>query len=255
MDDKTTWHDLLLDNLQRSLAGRVGAEVVRIETHISTVLLAGDYAYKIKKPVDLGFLDFSTLERRRFCCQEELRLNRRLAPSIYLEVVSITGAPEHPALAGQGEIIDYAVKMRRFSQSGLLSNQVAKLDAGLIDHLAIVLAGFHGEIERAGEVRIGADPAEGDKMPCVSFAGFGQGVRGFQRGDDPFQPGQLHNCIQRLPVLGIHDLCSSCPDKVRMKRSDPRIIKPGRNRIRLLNLPVFILNQQGITASTACVSM
>ena len=151
MDDKTTWHGLLLDNLQRSLVGRVGAEVVRIETHISTVLLAGDYAYKIKKPVDLGFLDFSTLERRRFCCQEELRLNRRLAPSIYLEVVPVTGAPEHPALAGQGEIIDYAVKMRRFSQSGLLSNQVAKLDAGLIVHLAMVLAGFHGEIERAGE--------------------------------------------------------------------------------------------------------
>ena len=64
MDDKTTWHDLLLDNLQRSLAGRVGAEVVRIETHISTVLLAGDDAYKIKKPLDLGFLDYTTLDLR-----------------------------------------------------------------------------------------------------------------------------------------------------------------------------------------------
>ncbi len=69
----------------------VGA-VELIETHISVVLLAGEFAYKLKKPVDLGFLDFSTLARRQFFCQEELRLNRRLAPALYLGVVPITGS-------------------------------------------------------------------------------------------------------------------------------------------------------------------
>src|SRR5690242_3260127 len=75
-----------------------GVQVV--ETHISWVLLAGEYAYKIKKPVDLGFVDFSTFDLRKHFCEEELRLNRRLAPSLYLEVVAIRGEPERPRLVG-----------------------------------------------------------------------------------------------------------------------------------------------------------
>ena len=67
-----------------------------IETHISWVLLAGRYAYKIKKALDLGFLDYSGLEARRFCCDEEIRLNRRTAPDIYLDVVAIGGSPDDP---------------------------------------------------------------------------------------------------------------------------------------------------------------
>ena len=67
-----------------------------IETHISWVILTGPYAYKIKKPVDFGFLDFSTLEKRRHFCEEELRLNQRTAPSIYLEVLPIIGTVERP---------------------------------------------------------------------------------------------------------------------------------------------------------------
>ena len=92
-----------------------------LETHISWVLLAGDYAYKVKKPVNLGFLDFSTLEARRFYCDEELRLNRRTAPRLYLEVVPITGSESAPQLGGTGEAIEYAVKMHRFPQEALLS--------------------------------------------------------------------------------------------------------------------------------------
>ena len=88
--------------------------VERIETHISWVLLAGDFAYKIKKPVDLGFLDFSTLEKRKFYCEEEIRLNRRTAPALYLEVVAIGHTPEDPVVGTEGEAIEYAVKMRRF---------------------------------------------------------------------------------------------------------------------------------------------
>jgi uncharacterized protein len=66
------------------------------ETHISYILLTGPYAYKFKKPVDLGFLDFTTLEKRKFYCEEELRLNRRLAPALYLTVVPITGTESSP---------------------------------------------------------------------------------------------------------------------------------------------------------------
>jgi len=72
------------------------------ETHISWVILAGDFAYKIKKPVNFGFLDFSTLEQRRFFCEEELRLNRRYAPELYLAVLPVTGSPEHPRMGGSG---------------------------------------------------------------------------------------------------------------------------------------------------------
>ncbi|MBK7655050.1 MAG: hypothetical protein IPJ18_07830 [Betaproteobacteria bacterium] len=64
-----------------------------VETHLSWVLLAGEFVYKIKKPVSLQFLDFSTLARRRQCCEDELRLNRRFAPDLYLEVLAITGTP------------------------------------------------------------------------------------------------------------------------------------------------------------------
>ena len=85
-----------------------------VETHISWVFLTGDYAYKLKKPVDLGFLDFSTLELRRHFCEEELRLNRRLVPDLYLDVVAIRGSHEAPVVDGKGELVDYAVRMHQF---------------------------------------------------------------------------------------------------------------------------------------------
>ncbi len=118
------------------------------ETHISWVLLTGDYAYKIKKPLDLGFLDFSTLDKRRFYCDEELRLNSRLAPDIYLGVVPVTGSVEAPAIEGSGPVVDYAVKMRQFSQDGLLNRRLEKglVTAADIDHMAAVVAAFHGDI-------------------------------------------------------------------------------------------------------------
>ena len=77
-----------------------------VETHISWVLLTGDYVYKIKKPVSLGFLDFSTLERRRNCCDEEVRLNGRFAPELYLGTVAVTRTAEQPRLSGDGEPIE-----------------------------------------------------------------------------------------------------------------------------------------------------
>src|SRR5438477_5324353 len=99
--------------------------VIVIETHISYVLLTGTYAYKIKKAIDLQFLNFTTLDARRSYCHEELRLNRRVAPSIYLDVVAITVTVEAPAIGGSGPVLEYAVKMRQFPQSALLSEMLA----------------------------------------------------------------------------------------------------------------------------------
>ena len=88
------------------------SEIRILETHISWVILTGLFAYKIKKPVDLGFLDFSTLTLRYQACLEELRLNRRIAPNLYLEVIAISGTPVTPRLAGDVEPFEYALKMR-----------------------------------------------------------------------------------------------------------------------------------------------
>ena len=122
-----------------------------IETHISWVLLTGQYAYKIKKPVDFGFLDFSSLEKRHFYCTEEVRLNRRLAPQLYLEVVTICGSAAQPNLEGQGVVIEYAVKMRQFPQSAQLDRLLSDkgLDHHLIDELATKVADFHLSIKSA----------------------------------------------------------------------------------------------------------
>ena len=99
-----------------------------IETHISWILLAGEFAYKIKKPVDLGFLDFSTLERRRHFCDEELRLNRRFAPELYLDVVPIGGTADEPRI-GAEPASEWAVRMRRFPTEAGLDRLVASNDA------------------------------------------------------------------------------------------------------------------------------
>ena len=124
-----------------------------IETHISWVLLTGKYAYKIKKPVNFGFLDFSTLEKRRFFCHEELRLNRRLAADLYLDVVPITGNPDQPKMGGAGEAIEYAVKMIQFPAGYTLSERAESGQLGLdeIDQITGIIADFHETIEKAGE--------------------------------------------------------------------------------------------------------
>ncbi|MGI9236818.1 MAG: AAA family ATPase [Woeseiaceae bacterium] len=100
------------------------SDVEIVETHISWVVLTGRFAYKIKKAVNFGFLDFSTLERRLHFCEEELWLNSRRAPQLYLGVVPISGSPEEPLLDGQGEIFEYALKMRQFPQDAQLDRQL-----------------------------------------------------------------------------------------------------------------------------------
>jgi aminoglycoside phosphotransferase family enzyme/predicted kinase len=125
--------------------------IEHLETHISDVFLTGDYAYKLKKPLNLGFLDFSTLARRRFCCEEELRLNRRLAPELYLAIVPITGTASNSRIGGSGTIIDYAVQMRQFDQAGMLERLAAdgKLTAAAVDAIADQVAEFHAGLSPA----------------------------------------------------------------------------------------------------------
>ena len=118
-----------------------------IETHISWVILTGPYAYKIKKPVDFGFLDFTTLEARRHFCEQELRLNQRLAPDLYLEVLPVTGSADAPVLGGSGEPIEYVLRMREFPQAQLLAQVQARgeLQDSHIDAMAEQIARFHRE--------------------------------------------------------------------------------------------------------------
>jgi aminoglycoside phosphotransferase family enzyme/predicted kinase len=121
-----------------------------IETHISWVLLTGSFAYKIKKPMNFGFLDFTTLSAREHFCKEELRLNQRLTHDLYLEVLPITGTADAPQLGGSGEPIEYVLKMRQFSQDGLLSTLQAngELTTAQIDELAGQIAQFHIDAPR-----------------------------------------------------------------------------------------------------------
>jgi aminoglycoside phosphotransferase family enzyme/predicted kinase len=115
-------------------------------THISVVFLAGPFVYKVKKPVALGFLDFSTLEKRRFFCNEELRLNRRLAEHVYLGVVPITAGGK---VEGEGQPAEWAVKMRRLPDDATLHKRLGRgeVDAALIEKLARTVARFHAAAE------------------------------------------------------------------------------------------------------------
>ncbi|WP_448682940.1 bifunctional aminoglycoside phosphotransferase/ATP-binding protein [Pseudomonas nicosulfuronedens] len=116
-----------------------------IETHISWVLLTGSYVYKIKKPVNFGFLDFTDLAQRKHFCEEELRLNQRLTDGLYLDVIAITGSETAPQLGGEGPAIEYMIQCREFPQDQLLSEVQARgeLSAQHIDGLAKQIANFH----------------------------------------------------------------------------------------------------------------
>lgn len=157
----------LLEALQSAACYPHPTDDIRLlETHISWVLLTGDFAYKIKKPVNFGFLDFSTLAKRKFYCEEELRLNSRFSADVYLAVVGLHGNSAQSAADGHGDdyhgvyvdsdarsasrsdVLDYAVKMRQFDQGALLESLAGNGELGIADmpSLARVLADFHREV-------------------------------------------------------------------------------------------------------------
>lgn len=129
-------------------------DVRLVQTHISFVLLAGEFVYKFKKPVDFGFLDFSTLEKRQHCCEQELLLNRRLCPDIYLDLVTVTKEGDSYALNGSGEVVEYAVKMARMPEEKMMGNliQAGRLDRGHIDSIVDKLIPFYQQADRTSEI-------------------------------------------------------------------------------------------------------
>lgn len=148
------------------------ADVELIETHISWVLLAGRYAYKIKKALNLGFLDYSGLEARRFCCEEELRLNRRTAPDIYIDIVAIGGTAAAP-LFGVQPAIEYAVRMHRFESADLMDRMLVqgRVTPRHIDDLAASIIRFHTGLPAADTGTTYGTPAT---IRAAAMQNFGQ---------------------------------------------------------------------------------
>ncbi len=124
------------------------------QTHISYVLFAGDLVYKVKKPLNLGFLDYSTLEKRQRMCEEEVRLNRRLCEGTYLDAVPVVRADGDVKVEAKGEVLDYAVKMRRLPEAGMMAHLLER-DAITAEQMTLVarrLADFHASSERSDEI-------------------------------------------------------------------------------------------------------
>jgi hypothetical protein len=164
----------MLHALQAGLGA--GAAVRLIETHISWVLIHGGQAYKFKKALKTAFLDQTCLAGRWHACQEELRLNRRLAPHLYLAVVPVAGTPEAPVLGGEGPAIDVAVLMRAFDQEGLWDAlaQRGALQAAHIDALVAQLLPFHDAAAMAGPQAGLASPEQVRAPVLAALAGLEQ---------------------------------------------------------------------------------
>jgi len=124
------------------------------ETHISKVFLTGDYVYKIKKPVNLEFLDFTTLEKRRYYCRQEVILNRRLTHNVYLDVVAITSKDGEYFMEGLGNPVEYAVKMRQLPDNRSMVNLLkkTKIDKNNIEDLALILSNFYNQGPSSGQI-------------------------------------------------------------------------------------------------------
>jgi len=129
-------------------------EVRVVQTQMSFVFLTGDYVYKVKKPVNLGYLDYTTLEKRRFFCHQEVDLNRRLCPNAYLAVVPITEDKGEIHIEGAGKVIEYAVKMRQLPQERMMDVLLpqGKVTKEMIARVAEKLAGFHQKAKTNPEI-------------------------------------------------------------------------------------------------------
>jgi hypothetical protein len=131
-----------------------------IETHISLLFLTGSYVYKVKKPVDFGFLDFTTLEKRKYFCEQEVRLNRRLSPDIYLGVVNITRDGDRVSFDGRGEVEEYAVKMKQIPEELLMDKLLdrGRVTPEMIKAVSEKLVRFYSEAETSELIKSFARP-------------------------------------------------------------------------------------------------
>jgi aminoglycoside phosphotransferase family enzyme len=136
------------------------APIAVIQTHISLIFLTGDFAYKLKKPVDFGFLDFSTLEKRHHYLNQELVMNQVIAPDLYLDVLPIVQGNRGLTLGGTGEVVEYVLKMRQFPQKDLLINlfEAGKLGDRDMVELGKVVADFHRQTQTNDYIRAFGTP-------------------------------------------------------------------------------------------------
>jgi aminoglycoside phosphotransferase family enzyme len=135
-------------------------EIKLIETHISLLFLTGSYVYKVKKPVDFGFLDFTSLEKRKYFCEQEVKLNRRLSPEIYLAVVQITRDRDRMSFDGRGEVEEYAVKMKQIPEELLMDKLLERgqVNPEMIRAVSEKLVRFYSEAETNERIRSFARP-------------------------------------------------------------------------------------------------
>lgn len=121
-----------------------------LQTHISWVFLTGKFVYKIKKPVNFGFLDFSTLAKRKFYCNRELEINKKFSPDIYLAVLPIIQSNGKIKIGGKGKVIEYVLKMKELPQTAIMSKLLEKnkIDKKIIDLIAKQVANYHSKAER-----------------------------------------------------------------------------------------------------------
>ena len=129
-------------------------KVELVQTQMSFIFLAGGYVYKIKKPVNLGYLDYTTLEKRHFFCQQELELNRRLCPSVYLAVIPIVEQKSELRIEGRGKAIEYAIKMKQLPQDRMMDVLLPKgqVTPEMVARVAEKLVGFHQRAETNPEI-------------------------------------------------------------------------------------------------------
>ncbi len=167
-----------------------GPTVEVVQTHISVVFLTGDRAYKVKKPLSLwGFLDYSTTEKRRHYCEEEVRLNRRLAPEVYLGVVPVVRRGGSLFVGGEGEVVEHAVEMRRLPEGATLRERILEGRAGPDDlrAIALLLKRFHATARRDAEVAAAGRPLVFAQILGQNFAA-------------------TRRSVPALFPLGVHDL-------------------------------------------------
>jgi len=203
-------------------------QVEMLQTHISWVFLTGEFAYKVKKPVNFGFLDFSTLEKRHLYCDEELRLNRRLAPELYLDVLPIGLNARQYQLGSKTGIVDYCLCMRQFSQANLLSTRLEQgtFQAEWMDLIAADLARFHTSVasdasSRHGSPEVLADHIQDNLTIAADHSG---------RVVDAPQLAQLHDFADR-ELTRLHDTL--------LQRQQAGFVRPCHGDLHLHNITLF----------------
>lgn len=205
----------------------VEGDITVVQTHISIVFLAGDHVYKVKKALDLGFLDYSTLAQRKHFCEEEVLLNRRLAPETYLGVARIVRSSDDGSLRftmasdDAGETIDYAVVMKRLPADGMLDARLERddVDEPLLDRLARKLADFHRACPTGDEVNQYAIPEALKKQVDDNLRGLARFVGEIGRDDDLTLTNAMHDRLRTV----MHDDLDRLHDTFQTRITNNRI--------------------------------